>query len=465
MTASGIAGLHLVRFGTAADQGYFLNDFAATYDQIVVNANIVAHMPAAMAGFLAVRAKKPFFIDPQTIAFQHEVDHLLSTSKKSAGEIKRSWQRIIQRYGNPIAKALSPDSPRPILPDDFKDDKECRAFCNRVTDFQNEELSNEFKTGEDAGYVQFLAQEEGVKELVPPSLIVAPYFFLNASFFEEWLNVNLRCLEFTRAVLQKTGNKKPLAAQLVISQEVLLNADFRKRLVGAYRGSRAKPDVFLLWVDSFTEQELSVGELAAYVSLVEELASGGRAVVNLYGGFFSVAAARFGVLRDKLIGVCHGLEYGESKPVVPISGGVPVAKYYLPAVHARLSARVAARAIRQLDGFKSAQSFRQRVCDCTVCRSVIKKDPREEFGEFTETKISTFWRSGKRVAMEFPTAKTSDNCAQHYMWRKYREYLEKTTLKEVCNSLRNGFDELKTPVGLEFVGHCAIWPKVLQGAD
>ena len=119
---------------------------------------------------------------------------------------------------------------------------------------------------------------------------------------KEWLNVNLRCLEFTRVVLQKTGNKKPLAAQLVISQEVTLNANFRKRLVSAYCDSRAKPDVFLLWIDSFTEQELSIGELAGYVSLVEELASDGRAVVNLYGGFFSVAAARYGVLRDKSSG-------------------------------------------------------------------------------------------------------------------------------------------------------------------
>ena len=425
---------------------------------------MVAHMPAAMAGFLAVRAKKPFFIDPQTVAFQHEVDHLLSTSKKSAGEIKRSWQRIIQRYGSPIAQALNPESPRPILPDDFEDDKECRAFCSRVTNFQNSELADEFKTGEDAAYVRFLAQEAGVNNLVSPSLIVAPYFFLNASFFEEWLEVNLRCLEFTRAVLPKTGNK-PLAAQLVISQEVLLNGGFRKKLIGAYRDSGAKPDVFLLWIDSFTEQELSIGELEAYVSLIQELASGGRAVVNLYGGFFSVAAARFGALKNKLIGVCHGLEYGESKPVVPISGGVPVAKYYVPAVHARLPARVAARAVRQLGGFKSAESFRQRVCDCAVCRSIIKKDPLEEFGEFTETKISTFWRSGKRVAMEFPTANTSNNCAQHYMWRKYREYTDTTTLKEVCNSLEAGFEELKTPVGLEFVGHCAIWPKALQGTD
>ena len=40
MTPQGIAGLHLVRFGTAADQGYFLDDFALTYDQIVVNAMV-----------------------------------------------------------------------------------------------------------------------------------------------------------------------------------------------------------------------------------------------------------------------------------------------------------------------------------------------------------------------------------------------------------------------------------------
>jgi hypothetical protein len=173
---SGITGLHLVRFGTAADQGYFLDDFADSYDQIVVNANMIAHMPAAMATFLAVRARKPFFIDPQTVAFQHEVDHLLSTSKKSTGEIKRSWQRIIEYYGDPINRALR--SQRPILPEDFKDDKECRDFCNRVTNFQYSELANEFSEGDDAAYVKYLAEEEGVSDLASPNLIIAPYFFL-----------------------------------------------------------------------------------------------------------------------------------------------------------------------------------------------------------------------------------------------------------------------------------------------
>ncbi|HXP62428.1 MAG TPA: hypothetical protein VN829_18160 [Dongiaceae bacterium] len=368
---TGIKDLHLVRFGTAADSCYFLDKFADTYDQIVINANMVAHMPAAVATFLAVRARKPFLIDPQTVAFQHDLDHLLSTSKKSAGEIKKSWLRLIHSYGGPVKEAILSRSRR-ILPDDFKSTKECRDFCSRVVAFQSRELANEFQSGEDADYVKFLAEEEGAGTLVSPSLIVAPYFFLNAQFFDEWLDVNLRCLEFGRQAIEKG---KPLAAQLVISQEVLLADKMRSKLIQNYHGSGAKPDVFLLWIDSLNEQELSVDELKAYVSLVQGLAEGGHAVVNLYGGYFSVAAARFGELKDKLVGICHGLEYGESKPVVPISGGVPVAKYYLPNVHARLPARVSTRAIRELGGFTSAETFHQRICSCRVCKSVIRGNP------------------------------------------------------------------------------------------
>lgn len=459
---TGIHGLHLVRFGTAADQGYFLDEFAGTYDQIVVNANMVAHMPSAMATFLGVRAKKPFLIDPQTVAFQHEVDHLLSTSKKSAGEIKRSWQRMIDHYGGPLNRVLKSDWPRPLQPEDFKKDSECRAFCQRVVRFQNDQLSDELESGEDAAYVKFLADEAGVDKLVSPSLIVAPYFFLKAQFFGEWLDVNLRCLGFSRAALQGIPSGKPLAAQIVISQEVLFDDDLRSRLIKAYDGSSAKPDVILLWVDSLTEQELSTGELRAYMDLVEGLAQTERGVVNLYGGYFSVAAARFGSLKGKLVGVCHGLEYGESKPVVPITGGVPVAKYYLPATHTRLSARVSARAIRALGGFRNVEAFHQRICNCPTCCRVIKSNPLGEFGQFTETKTSAFWRSGRRVAMEFPTAETSNNCAEHYMRRKSIEYTESSTLDKVCAGLEQAFAALEGQIGLDFVGHCATWPKALQ---
>src|SRR4029077_19963576 len=130
-------------------------------------------------------------------------------------------------------------------------------------------------------------------------------------------------------------------------------------------------------------------------------------VVNLYGGYFSIAAARFGPLRDKLVGVCHGLEYGETKPTIPISGGVPVAKFYIPRLHERLSPRVATRIIRALGGFDNADRFHQQLCDCTTCKAQIRRQPERYFGEYTAIKISTFWRSGRRVAMDFPTASAS----------------------------------------------------------
>jgi len=82
MSQKPIQGPHLVRFGTAADQKFLLGDFLSTYDQLVINANMVAHMTSALASFLSVRAKnKPYLIDPQTHAFQHDISHLESNSE------------------------------------------------------------------------------------------------------------------------------------------------------------------------------------------------------------------------------------------------------------------------------------------------------------------------------------------------------------------------------------------------
>jgi hypothetical protein len=467
MASPGIAGLHLVRFGTAADQEYFLRDFADTYEQIVVNANMVAHMPSAMASFLAIRAQKPFFIDPQTHAFQHAIDQLLSTSKKSGGEIKRSWKTIRGHYGDPIARIFQDATARALLPDDFSDTDETRDFCARVIEFQNDELSRQLARGPDADYIKYLAEESGqggddIQSLVTPSLLVAPYFFLDTQFFEEWLSTNIRCLELSREVLRQKGLAQPLAAQLLISQEILSNERFRARLVETYLASAAKPEVFLLWIDRFAEQEKSDWELKNYISLVADLTAKGAFAANLYGGYFSVIVARSGVLQNKLVGVCHGLEYGESKPAIPISGGIPTAKFYAPPVHSRLASRVAVRVIRNLDGFRDVNAFHTRICDCRVCKAVIRKDPENDFKAFTETKASAFWRAGRRVAMDFPTAKASDLCAKHYMWCKHREYTETRPLDDTCDSLEQAFAKLKAPVGLDQVGHCSVWPHVLR---
>lgn len=108
MANLGIHGLHWVRYGIAGDQKYLLDEFAPGYDQLVIGANMVAHMPAAISTFVSQKAKKPFVIDPLTHAFQHGVENLLSTSKKSAGELKSSWSGLVKRYGDLLRELQFP---------------------------------------------------------------------------------------------------------------------------------------------------------------------------------------------------------------------------------------------------------------------------------------------------------------------------------------------------------------------
>jgi hypothetical protein len=83
-----IVGPHLVRYGIAGDQKFLIVDLLETYDELVINARMVAHMAAGLALFITQRAhNKPYFIDPETHIFQHGMDYLVSTSEEE-GETK-----------------------------------------------------------------------------------------------------------------------------------------------------------------------------------------------------------------------------------------------------------------------------------------------------------------------------------------------------------------------------------------
>jgi hypothetical protein len=454
-----IVGMHLVRYGTASDQCYLLGDFLKTYNQLVINANILAHMPSAMSDFVALKAKKPYFIDPQTHALQHSLEHLLSTSKKSNGTIKRSWSSLLEAYGEPVYQIIAKDH-RPVLPTDFNKKSERKAFCRRVIEFQKNKISDSLTSGKDSKYFKYLAKTKAGEQSIakyPPSLVVAPYFFISTQFFNDWLTVNLNCLEDARTVLSESKDSIPLAAQIVISKDFLYETKLIDELVAAYTNSIAKPEVFLLWIDDFKEEEQPASILKNYQELISKLAKNKIEVAVLYGGFFSISSAIHGNLKNKLTGICHGLEYGESKSVVPVTGGIPVAKYYLPCLHSRLPARVAYFSIKELGGFNNPQSFHKKICDCKTCTSVITKSATTDFSKYTNTKPSTFWRAGRRVAMDFPTAETSDLCTKHYMLCKYREYQDNRSLTELRKELISTYTVLKEKIGLDYVGHAQVW--------
>jgi hypothetical protein len=452
MAADGIAGPHIVRYGTAADQRFLTGEFADTYDQLIINANMVAHMPSALATLITQKTNKPFFIDPQTHAFQHASTHLAS---QKTGGIRRSIRRLVEAYGDPVeGPVLRSES---VLPTDFANASSRDDFCDRVLAFQESTLKSEVEESNDAKYYQFL-EEEGLAAsfgTMRPSLLVAPYFYLDERTGKAWLPVNIACAEYCLQVGAKRN--VPIALQVVVSQDVL-RSGLLKPIVDAY--STLRPAAFLVWVDGLAEDEGSEELLRAQVGLFEQL---GRAapVVNLYGGYFSVALMHTGRLSS-LVAVTHSLEYGESRSVVPVGGGVPVAKFYLPALHSRLVIRDAVRAIKVLGGFSSRTKYFDTICRCAECEQVIQQNPEADFGAYGVTNAKIVRGRGGMVTREYPTTETKEHCVRHYMWVKQQEYQETADIGKTCTALGDVGAKLRRALGDSGVAHCGVWATVLR---
>lgn len=458
MTKS-VNGCHIIRFGTAPDQKFLLGDYLAGYDELILNSNSVAHMPNALSTFLSQKAhNKPYLVDPLTHAFQHDTQYIESNSKNREGEIKKSLGKLATAFGAPIEKAILKDH-RSLVPADFEGSPVLSRFCNRVLDFQLKKLPSVTTKSDVAKYYRFKANKKGetfADRIFAPTVLVAPYFYLAGSSFNNWLDVNLRCAENAKEICQK--KRKPLGLQLVLSQDVLLSPGMRKKICSGY-GSIA-PDLVLLWVDNFDEHEVSQSHLESFVNLLQEL-SHFSSVINLYGSFFSVILSRCGIVKN-LIGVSHGLEYGEMRGVVPVGGGMPKAKYYLPRLHKRLDFIDAVRAVRALGGLKSANEFHENVCNCRICQSVISDAPESEFEAFSKGKSKTFTRNGQRVTQEFPLRETRDLTVAHYLQCKREEYRNQISLSNVLSELANVHEQLRAAGIPKEIGHCLRWSKVFE---
>jgi hypothetical protein len=451
-----IAGFHLVRFGTAADQKFLIGQYLSTYDQLIINANMVAHMPGALASFLSMKAlNKSYFIDPLTHAFQHDIGYI---ETKKSGELKRSVKKLIDAYGEPLASSVLKGH-RPVNPHDFENSKILKRFCERVLKFQQDMLSKEINQSDSAKYYKYLRKikGDGISTKTAPSLVIAPYFYLTANTIKSWIDVNLKCAAESKDIAKEA--RIPLAIQVVISQDILLDATTVKFLISKY--SNLKPDLFLIWIDGFSEQQASAYQLDAYIKFVQGLGAT-AGVVNLFGGFCSVALGRSKMVSE-LVGVAHGLEYGEDRGVLPVGGGIPVAKFYLPSLHYRLRFRDALRAIRSLGGFHSSQAFHKEICGCRICTRYIDGKPEEDFGVYGQTRSVTYRRKGDAVSMEYPLPETKEKTVQHYMWAKKAEYNDPINIKDVIKSLSSTRKKLENVIGLDNVAHCLSWSKVLEG--
>jgi len=377
--------------GTHAEKDYFHRAFP-WYDEVVLNANLVEATAAASAAFLAVLAK-PYMIDPVTYAFGQPTHYLVNPRR---GEVKKTFRSLANEYGDFVATRLSSETP--LTYGDFASDATLTGFAERVLAYQEDRLPRAWEQNQ-----VFL--EPGTP-YVPPVRVLAPYFFNDRSRL--WLELNRRLGEVSRVLLQE-----PTSLWIPICFDGLLlgEPEELQLIIDAY--ASLSTDGYLFWPTDFEETRATVPQIRGLRQLADGLCDENRPGVMFYGGYFSALLRAEGV-----VGISHGVGYGEKRDVVPVvGGGLPPAKYYLPAIHDDITMSE----LLSLTESMNEQEFRLRICDCTICRGLLERGGvsalRTEFGETEERPYGLGYRF-------VPTARVYRLTRFHYIESKHRELAE-----------------------------------------
>jgi len=441
---------HWMTFSTFAEQRHFVYPSVHTYDGVIINANMVAHAPAGLAGFLVERTQGlKYIIDPLTHAFQHDPSAI--SAKGDSAKPKSSIQKLAEAYGDPVVSRVGV---RPILPNHFEG-QVLQGFVERCLAFQRNVLTQAMAQSDAAKY---LDPEEVAP---PPYALVAPYFYMTEVTLARWLPLCRRAAQHARQIEK---DLKVFAA-LVVSQGVVLRKDLIEQITEAFHDLEL--DGFLLWVDDLDENGAGSSELMGLLHLAIGLRDGGRReVVNLHGGYFSVLAA--GNLGESAMsGVAHGPEFGEYRAVVPVGGGIPIARYYIPKLHARMRYQDALEIFGKTGWLLDAGTFHRNVCDCPECLRTIAGNPGN-FTQFGEGTPHVVRRGRGFTRINFPTAAAKLRCLQHYLERKQIEYQFAATvtrdqlLKHPQLGLRCDVSAYEQEASLDVTSHLELWASVFE---
>jgi hypothetical protein len=437
---------HWMMFGTFGQQRYFVYPNTGTYCGVIINANMAAYAPDGLAAFLTEKTKNlNYIIDPLTHAFQHEP----SVLQNDDGEVKKAFDIMARRYGPVFARCV--DERIPVLPKHFRQDSDLRLAVDNCLQFQKNQLSEAMKSSDAMKYL------DPEIEKVEPYALIAPYFYMTESSIDRWLPICARSASFATELKEKSR----VFSAVVVSQGIVSDEDTRNRIITEFDGIPVKG--FLLWVDDLDEETAGKDELAGLLELARGLRGGSsREVVNLHGGYFSVLAA--GLLgNNAMSGVTHAPEFGEHRSVIPVGGGIPIARYYMPRLHIRVRYRDALGLLNAKGWLRDAETFHDKVCNCDECRDTISGEIKN-FRKFGIGNVKSIRRGDRLVRIEYPTEETKKRCLRHYLQRKAIEYQFSATAnrEQILEDLDNGISEFEEVGGLELVAHLTNWKEVLS---
>ena len=443
----------ILRMGTHAEKEYFEKTLRF-FDGLAINANLVEATPGATASLLfrfgGQKINLPFYIDPMTYAFgayvdrngslRSDLDWIKSDQKRQGKQVrdfKRSYRGLAEKFGKPFDEAIARKSA--VTAKDFVDATSTRATCDKVAQYQMQRIADEFAADPEL--------KPFIDKVPRPTAVYAPYFYVEPSRGEEWLDLNLKLA----AITADLGLNVPVHAMICADSSSLRDDDFLDRVKSEL------PDTGVegvwLWFSAFQEDAADIEELAAFRRLVENL-SEKLDVYNRHGGFFSLALCKKG-----LKGVSHGVGYGEQKDVVPVIGqSTPTVRYYLPAAHKRFGVPQVERCFDSL-GIKNPEDFHDKVCSCVICKGVVS-DEVHDFSEFGEMHRSS--PAAKRLAQTPAAAK---RCRYHFLLARIRErdWLKAASNSEIVSALKDAADVWgNQPTLSAGTAHLAKWQQVLE---
>lgn len=429
---------HFLRYGTHAEKNFFLGSFKDDYDAVIINGNMLANSENAISAFI-FKLQKPFLIDPQTHAFQHNPKYIMNGN----GEIKNSIKKLADNFGILMSSAI--ERGEAVQPSDLADMDD---FVSAVIKFERNKIKDKVLESEDNEYITFALQGQTLNaaSLVPVG-IIAPYFYMDSTNIDGWLPINLKLVDKTKELVD---SNTMVYAEVVISKDVLNNESLLKRIIESYSESHC--DKILVWVDSFAEEEQNTSSLINFVNLVKGFRQGGKEVYNLYGGYFSILLTS---KQDGLNGVSHGLDYGEYRGVIPVGGGVPLVKYYFPPFHTRIRIEELATILSK-KGWQSGgknMEFSSLVCGCPKCTNI------EQFEETLPPR-----EVGRGIRKAFPTTAAKRHSLEHYLYCKKAEFdsIGQRTLAELVDDMKKTKIFYEAVVEDKVISHLDNWSCVIS---
>lgn len=435
---------HVVLYGTFIENKYFLQEYREQFDIIGFNSSIIAFAPDGIAAFIAQLKNKSYFIDPQTHAFQHDTTKI-KTKKNNKYVLKKSIENLANRYGSVFAENVG----KIKINSSHLTDNDYKLITKNVLDFELNIIEESSKNTDVKDFIDYSNSN------LKPDALIAPYFYIEPDDIDNELESNIIFINNSKEYLSKIKleNDIPLFAEVVIAHDVLVKTENLDRVLKVY--SDTNVDGIILWIDNFNETNESYTNLESYINFVKSLSSN-NSIINLHGSYFStiLSSNDFGILN----GVGHGIEYGEFRSVVPVGGGVPLAKFYFPKFHKRVDYHPDAENIlTEMDWDSSLTNYISNVCSCNQCSSIIKSDVQTGFSEYGETKIS------EKNGRPYPTAKALDKSRKHYLNNKIAEYdfCKNNGKSDIIRALQKNIEIAIRIPGNPF-DHLEKWHKLLS---